>query len=371
MTPRRLGVASALVANHRVHGDVMVDGDAVCAVGLLPAGRRRLAVPGFVDVQVNGMAGVDFTATDLAGYETASIAMARTGVTAFLATLPTTARENYEPALDVATTAAARPLPGARCAGVHLEGPFLSPLRAGAHRVDWLQSPDVGLIETWRAAAPIVLVTLAPELEGATDVIRHLRANNVIISLGHTDATGPQAHAAFDAGASMVTHVWNAQRPVTAREPGVAGTALVRTGVAVCGICDLQHVDTDTLRLTVTAAGRRFVAVTDATALAGSDDGVYEVNGRAVVVSGRSSRLRDGTLAGSTGTMDEAVRNLVGLGVPLERAIAAATSAPANALGPHGCDLGRLEVGSRADITVLNDELEVEQVIVNGKWHDQ
>ena len=368
MSGRRLGVAAAFAGGRIVPGDVTVDHGIVTGIGV-PGGRGRgrgLAAPGFVDVQVNGFAGVDFTVADVAGYGDAAAAIARTGVTSFLATIPTTHPDQYAVTLRTAAMAVSTAMPGARIAGVHLEGPFLSPVRPGAHRPDWLLLPDRTLCDRWLEEGPVVLVTLAPELPGALELISHLVARGVTVSVGHTDALGAQAHAGFDAGASMITHLWNAQRPITSRQPAAGGAALARRDVAVAMICDLVHVAADTLLLSIAAAGDRFVMVTDAVAAAGLPDGTYAGRNWVSTVSGGAVRLEDGTLAGSACPMDQAIRNLVGLGLPLERVLAAATSAPADAIGRGAEGLGRLAPGVRADVTVLDDALEITRVLVGG-----
>lgn len=370
MVTRALGVAEALVDGTVVPGDVLVEDGTVTSVGVLPAGRSGLAVPGFVDVQVNGFAGIDFTTADLDGYRTASQAIGRTGVTSFVATIPTAAPEAYGPALAVAREAVASDLPGAQAIGVHLEGPFLSPERPGAHRPDWLRPPDRACCDAWLDAAPVVVMTLASELDGAIELIEHLCARGVVASLGHTDARAAVAHLGFDAGASMVTHLWNAQRPITSREPAVGGAGLARADVVLGVICDLIHVAADTLRFTIAAAGDRFMLVTDAVSLAGTEEVPLDeaaARSRAPRLVDGAIRLPDGTLAGSACPMDQAVRNVVGLGVPLAQAIGAATSVPARALRTHGEGLGQLVPGGRADITVLDDALQVQQVLVAGR----
>ncbi len=370
MTAKALGVAEAMIDGIVVPGDVLVDDGVVTAMGVLPAGRSGLAVPGFVDVQVNGFAGVDFTTADLDGYRTAAQAIGRTGVTSFVTTIPTAAPEAYDPALRVAREAVATSLPGAQVVGVHLEGPFLSPERPGAHRPEWLLAPDRALCDRWLDAAPVAVMTLASELDGSLPLVEHLCARGVVVSLGHTDARASVAHLGFDAGASMVTHLWNAQRPITSREPAVGGAALARDDVVVGVICDLIHVAADTLRFTIAAARDRFMLVTDAVSLAGTEEvPLDESSGRSRgprLVDG-AVRLPDGTLAGSACGMDQAIRNVVGLGVPLEQAIGAATSVPARALRSHGASLGQLAPGGRADITVLDDALQVRQVLVAGR----
>ena len=350
----RLGVAAALVDGELVAGDVAIDDGMVTDIGLGAAGTGT-AVAGFVDLQVNGYGGVDFTSGDLAGHRHAREQLARSGVTSFLVTIPTAPLERYADALatasasieEGASTAGARPL------GVHLEGPFLSPARAGAHPPSCLRPPDRALVDRFLAAAPICLVTLAPELPGALDVIAHLADHHVVVALGHSDATGAEAHAGFDAGATAVTHLWNAQRPPTAREPGLTLTALARDDISICLIADLVHVGAETVAVTARAAGRRLVVVTDAVAPAG------------VAPASAGARLADGTLAGSTGPMDASLRNLVDVGIPLERAVDAMTAAPAALLGR--ADVGRLRPGGRADVVVLDDDLTIRDVLVGGR----
>lgn len=362
---RRLGVEAALVDGGWIAGDVVVDGGMVLAIGVSGrGGAGRRAVPGFVDLQVNGFAGVSFPACDDNGFERAAIAMAECGVTSFLPTIPTAAPDSYANSLVVAAAAIERPGAGARALGVHLEGPFLSPLRPGAHNPAWLRAPDVALAATMCETAPIAVMTLAPELDGAADLIAYLRTRGIRVSAGHSDATSAQAHIAFDQGVTMVTHIWNAQRQITSREPGLAGAALARSDVYVGIIADGIHLANDTLIVTMAAAGERAVVVTDAAAAAGLPDGEHAIGGRPVIVGGGAVRLPNGTLSGSAFGMDELVRNLVSCGVTLERAISAVTRAPAAALGRN--DVGRLAVGERADVVVLDDNLSVSAVLVGG-----
>ena len=355
-TTRRLGVAASLVDDRIVRGDVEITDDRVHAVGRSPAGPSGLAVPGFIDLQVNGFGGVAFTdpAVDLDGYRHASRTMARSGVTSFLLTIPTVAPDTYATLLPRAAEACATDLGGARALGVHLEGPFLARRRKGAHRADWLQVPDVAAADAMLAAAPIALMTMAPEVEGGLELLDHLRGRGVIVSLGHTDADAAEAHAAYDRGATAVTHLWNAQRPITSRDPGIGAVALTRPGVWVCAIADLAHVAGESLALSAAAAGERFVVVTDAVAPAGTPDAPLPALTDAT-----------GALFGSTTPLDQGIRNLVGLGIALTDAVAAATRRPAALLGRP--DLGRLAPGERADVVVLDDDLLVRDVLVAGR----
>jgi N-acetylglucosamine-6-phosphate deacetylase len=211
------------------------------------------------------------------------------------------------------------------------------------------------------------LYTLAPELPGALELVDLLVARGVTVSAGHTDATAEEANAAFDRGVGTVTHLFNAMRPLTHRDPGVAGVALARPDVVVQIILDGVHLAPDTVRLVWRAAAGRLALVTDAVAGAGvSGDGSYRLGDIAVEVRDGVVRRDDGVLAGSVLTMIDAVRNLNALGVPLEDALDAGTAVPARVVG---ADAGRIEIGAPADVVVLSEELEIERVLVGGKAH--
>ena len=356
----KLGVEAALVDGRLVPGDVAVDDGRIRAVGLDGIGRG-IAVPGFVDLQVNGFAGVDFLGTDAAGFAVAGEALLETGVTSYLPTLIT----SDEPDLVAAIRSVPARAPGPRILGVHLEGPFLSPARLGTHRRAARRDPDPALLERLLAVGPVRLMTLAPELPGALELIDLLHQHDVVVSLGHTNATAAEAHAAFDRGVRAVTHVFNAMRPLAHRDPGVVGAALVRPEVVVQAIVDGVHLDPDVVRLLWRVAHGRLSLVTDAIAGAGLGDGTYALGEIEIVVSDDVVRSEDGTLAGSALTMIEAVRNLVAIDVPLEEAVGAATAVPAGILGEPG--LGRLVPGGPADLVVLDDALAVVRTLVGGE----
>jgi len=233
---------------------------------------------------------------------------------------------------------------GPRILGVHLEGPFLSPERLGIHPAAARRDPDLELLERLEAG-PVRLVTLAPELPGAHDLIRRLLARDIAVSLGHSDATAEEANAAFELGVRAVTHLFNAMRPFHHRDPGIVGAALAHPDVVVQVILDGAHLAPETAKLVWRAAAGRVALVTDYT----------------TAPEGRTS---DGSLAGGTATMIEAVRNLHALGASLEDAVAAATEVPARVLGLTWA--GRLAVGLPADVVVLTDALEIERVLLGG-----
>jgi N-acetylglucosamine-6-phosphate deacetylase len=360
----RLGVESALVDDSFVRGDVEVVDGLISGVGLASANGRGVAVPGFVDLQVNGFAGIDFLAADASDYRSAGDAMLETGVTSYLPTFITTPEDRLLAALHEVPADERREPDGPRILGAHLEGPFLSPLRLGVHPLEARRDPDLELLDRLLAAAPVRLVTLAPELPGAQALVVRLVEEGVTVSCGHSDATADEAHAAFDAGVRTVTHLFNAMRPFRHRDPGIAGAALARDDVIVQVILDGVHLADETARVSWKAAAGRLALVTDAIAGTRLTDGAYRIGDREVEIKNGVARGPGGVLAGSTLTMDQAVRNLNALGASFEAAVGAATEVPARVLGRR--DVGRLAVGVTADLVVLTDELEVERVLVGG-----
>ena len=357
----KLGVQAALVDGRLVRGDMEVTDGRVTGYGLVSANGRGIAVPGFVDLQVNGFAGVDFFEADADGYRRAGEALLETGVTGYLPTFITASEEQL--------LAALREVPagsdGPRILGVHLEGPFLSPLRLGIHPAAARRDPDVELLERLLAAGPVRLMTLAPELPGADALIETLLRHEIAISCGHSNATLEEANAAFDAGVRTVTHLFNAMRPFRHRDPGIAGAALARDDVVVQVILDGVHLAPETASIVWRTAEGRVALVTDAMAGATLTNGSHRLGGLEIEIRDGVARGPSGALAGSTLTMIEAVRNLHALGAPLEDAVTAATDVPARVLRLPG--VGRLGIGLPADVLVLTDELEIERVLVDGR----
>jgi N-acetylglucosamine-6-phosphate deacetylase len=357
----RLEVEAALVAGRLEPGDVEVVGGVVVRSGLASPGGRGIAVPGFVDLQVNGFAGVDFLDADAAGYRRAGEALLETGVTAYLPTFITAAEAQVISALGEVPGGGGGP----RILGVHLEGPFLAEGRLGVHPPSARRDPDAELLERLLGSGPVRMMTLAPELPRADAIVDLLRARDVVVSFGHSDATAEEANAGFDRGVHTVTHLFNAMRPFHHREPGLAGAALARDDVVVQVILDGVHLAPETAELVWRAAGGRVALVTDATAGAGAGDGSYTLGGIEVEVKSGVARDRGGALAGSTLTMIEAVRNLHAFGAPLVDAVQAATGVPARVLGLS--EIGRLGARLPADVVVLDDSLEIQRVLVAGE----
>ncbi len=328
-------------------------------------GTGLRATPGFVDLQCNGALGIDLASEPERLWEIGA-ALPRWGVTAWLPTIVTTPPGIVDRALAALAEGPPPAWAGAWPLGLHLEGPFLAPRARGAHPEGLLREPTLAAIDGWSRARGIAVVTIAPELDGALEVIRALVAAGVVVSLGHSSATATQASAALDEGATGVTHLFNAMAPLHHREPGLAGVALTDARVHVGLIVDGVHVHPQVVALAQRALGPRLTLVTDAVAALGMAPGVHAL-GRTTVTAGDDGvRLPDGTLAGSNLAMDRAVRNLVeltGCGVPT--ALDAASAAPARLV--RDASRGSLRVGARADVVLLDANLEVAMTIVGGE----
>ncbi|MCP2164120.1 N-acetylglucosamine-6-phosphate deacetylase [Goodfellowiella coeruleoviolacea] len=325
-------------------------------------------VPGFVDIHCHGGGGAAFTNTHVDSVRTAVAAHRRRGTTTIVASL--VSRPVAELAEQIA--ALAELTEEGLVAGVHLEGPFLSAARCGAHDPAILCPPDTESVARLLAAGrgAVRMVTLAPELDGAVAAVRQLVDNGVVAAVGHTDATEAQVRPAVDAGATVATHLFNGMRPLHHREPGPVGSLLDDERVTVELICDLVHLHPTVVRLAAQHAGAgRVVLITDAIAAAGAGDGTYDIGGLEVTVTnGVPTLAGSDALAGSSLTMDVAFRNLVrhcGLSVP--EAVTATAARPAAVLGVAD-RVGALRAGLAADLVVLDEDLRVRDVMAGGVW---
>jgi N-acetylglucosamine-6-phosphate deacetylase len=321
--------------------------------------------PGLVDLQVNGGAGVEVTGGHGALDHLEATLLAR-GVTSYLPTLVSASDDALERAMTELAERAADP--ASPVAGVHLEGPYLSPEHAGVHRRELLRAPAGGPLPLAYASPALRMVTVAPELDGGLDLVRALRARGVTVSLGHSGADAATAAAAFAAGASMVTHVFDAMSPLHHRAPGLAGAALVDRDARVGVIADGHHVDPRVLELVRRAAGARVVLVSDASPAAAAPPGRYAIAGVALERgSDGVASTPDGVLAGSAILLDEAVRCWATLteAAPAQ-AWAAASEAPSAAIGLPA----PLAVGSPADLVLTDEGGAILRVMRHGTWLD-
>jgi N-acetylglucosamine-6-phosphate deacetylase len=321
-------------------------------------------VPGFIDLHVHGGGGHQFEDGGLE-LEAALDAHRRHGTTRSVVSLASSDLESLTRSLAGVAELARR---DGRVLGSHLEGPYLSPNRRGAHDLALLREPSPVEIEALAEAADGSLrqVTIAPELPGALEAVSQLTSQGVVVAVGHTEADYAQTRAAFDAGATLLTHAYNAMPGIGHRAPGPVVAAFDDELVCLEIINDGHHVDRRVVALTFASARGRVALVTDAMAAAAAPDGVYRLGKREVSVSDGVARLPEsGTLAGSTITMDAALRGAVAAGIPEVEAVAAATSVPAGVLG-LGDRLGRLSPGYAADLVILDADWSVVRVYADG-----
>ncbi len=336
------------------------DADVIDAKGLVLA-------PGFIDLQVNGGFGLDFTADPATIWDVAA-RLPRYGVTNFLPTIITSPLETIHQAQDVLMAGPPPGWSGARPLGLHVEGPFLNREKKGAHNPDYLRPPELADVAGWSPDSFIRLVTLAPELPGALDVIDALATRGVVVSAGHSTASFEAAAAGFDSGARYATHLFNAMPALHHREPGLVAAALADSRVTVGLIPDGLHVHPALVNLVWQLLGReRLNLVTDAMAAMGMSPGEYLLGDFRVTVDEMSARLPDGTLAGCVLSLDAILRAFRAFtGASLADAVATVTATPARLLGLED-RLGRLRPGAAADLVLLTPEGEVIETLVAGE----
>ena len=322
-------------------------------------------VPGFIDLQLNGALGDDFT-LDPATIWRVAAQLPRWGVTAFLPTIITSPLATVDQAQAVLAGCPPPGWRGAQPLGLHVEGPFLNLKKKGAHNPAHVRQPNLAHVAAWSPAQQVRLVTLAPELDGALDVIAALAARGVVVSAGHSTATYAQAQAGFAAGAAYGTHIFNAMPTLEHREPGLPGALLTTPGQVVGLIPDGVHTHPAIVALVWQMKGAAgLTLVTDAMAALGMPPGKYMLGDQEVTVTERDARLPSGTLAGSILAMDEALRCLLRFtGCSLHEALPTITSTPARVLGLT--DRGRLAPGAVADLVFLDDDLEVVRTLAAG-----
>jgi N-acetylglucosamine-6-phosphate deacetylase len=368
----RWSITGPILTGWRIaDGQVLIRDGAIAASAGRGARRLRLpegwiAAPGFWDLQVNGFAGAEI-ADDPVAIARVATALPAHGVTAFCPTLVSRTPAAYRRA-GAALVATRWPEAGARHLGVHLEGPFLSPRRAGAHPPTALALPDPArlgaLVEAFRPR----IITLAPELEGGLAAIAALRRAGVIAAVGHTEADAELCTRAIGQGARLLVHAFNAMPGLAARAPGPVGAFLAARQAHVAVIADGVHVAEATLAVLAGAAGRRLVAVSDAVAAAGAPAGTYALAGRRVTSDGGAVRDRTGHLAGSASSLAGAPAMLHAAGRTRAAALATVVSAPRRLLGAPD----PLGLGAVADLVILDDALRPRATLIGGAvvWQD-
>ena len=360
----RIKNGKILIGKSFVDADIQFD-RTITAIGRLegPADMEGgYVIPGLVDVHTHGAVGEDFSDGKPAGLQPLADYYAAHGVTSYLATTMTLKEEVLTPAMHAVRDF--KPRSGAKCAGVHLEGPFLSYAKRGAQAAENLHKPDPALFHRLNEASggQVRLVTVACEEEGALPFIREI-SRICTVSLGHTTADYDTAMSGFLAGASHATHLYNGMPSLLHRAPGVIGAAF-DAGASVELICDGLHIHPSVIRATYQLFGDKLNLISDSLRCAGMPDGDYELGGQPIVVKNHKATLLDGTLAGSSISLLDAVRNVVRFGLPLAGAVYAASTAPALAAG---LDAGVIAQGKAADLLVLDEDLALKAVFVDGQ----
>ena len=355
--PATIGIASGRI-------DRLDDARAAAEAVHVVDGTGLVAVPGFTELQVNGALGHDFT-TDPGSMWRVGSSLAASGVTAFLPTIITSPRGAVDAALAAFRAPPEEHAGGAVPLGLHVEGPYLSLVRRGAHRAELLRDPDLDEIDGWLGAPGLRMLTLAPERPGALEAIARLAGAGVVVSVGHTDADATTALRAVEAGARAATHLFNAMPPLGHRSPGAAAALLVDDRVTLELILDGHHLDPLVVELVARAAPGRIALVSDAIAALGLGDGRHRLGDRQVDVADGAVRLPDGTLAGTAAPLDACVRAFAAVTGSPRRAVAAVTEVPARLLGLG--DRSSLAVGAPADVVFLDQELNVRATFVAGE----
>ncbi len=360
--------AKVFVGRSFVEADVLFD-KTILAIGKLEGEADVDAagcylVPGLVDIHTHGAMGEDFSDGRAEGLQPMADYYAAHGVTSYLATTMTLKEETLTPAMHAIRDF--QPRGGAKCAGVHLEGPFLCYSKRGAQAAENLHAPDTALFDRLNEASggQVKMVTVACEEPGAMDFIGYV-SRKAVVSLGHTSCDYDQAMEAFARGASHATHLFNGMEGLHHRKPGIIAAAM-DAGASVELICDGLHIHPAVIRLVHRLYGDKLNLISDSLRCAGMPDGDYELGGQPITVQGGKATLTGtDTLAGSSISMVDALRNVVKFGLPLADAVYAASTAPAEAAGLT--DVGSIKVGKCADLLLLDGELNIKAVYVDGE----
>lgn len=338
----------------------------------VPVSAGGVIVPGFIDIHVHGGYGEDFMDASQEVLDKITSFHSTQGTTAMLATSMTAPKDRLDEVLAEVDRYRSKPMPYAQLEGVHLEGPFFSPKWPGAQNPDHIVLPNISWLAEWEKEYPGLIrqVTLAPEREGALEVIAWLRQQRITAALGHTDATYEEVERAVEAGLHHAVHTYNAMTPLHHRNPGAAGAVLSDPRISAEVIADGIHVHPAAISILaqLKQSADQLVLITDAMSAAGLEDGEYKIGDLPVIVKEGVARLKDGgALAGSTLTMIRGFRYLVqDVGMSLNAASRAASLTPARLLGiDHRT--GSLAAGKQADIVLLNQELGIEGVWVKGR----
>ena len=365
----------ALIGGEVITTDIAFD-SRIRAVGISGAFEKialpsdAIVLPGFIDEHIHGAGGADTMDGTSSALKTMADALAAEGTTSFLATTMTQSEQNILRALGaVKTYRNGKRTSGARLLGVHLEGPFIAEAHKGAQPAEYIAKPNADILERYNSASGncIKIVTLAPEVGGAAELIAYMKERGIVASVGHTSAKFADIARAVESGATHVTHTFNAQSALHHREIGTVGAALLLDDLTCELIADGIHVSVPAMQLLLKSKGERVILITDAIRAKGLGDGESELGGQKVFVKDGQARLADGTLAGSVLRMNVAIKNIVEKAdAPLGLAVKYATENPARDLGVFE-DMGSIAVGKRADFAVLDSRFNVLLTVRDGE----
>ncbi len=331
-------------------------------------GKGQFLSPGFIDIHNHGNSGYDFMDATVEAIDSIGKFHLQNGVTSYLGTVLTQSYENIIKAVKNITYYENKK-DSSQILGIHLEGPFFSHSKKGAQPDKFIRDPDISFIKELIKISDykLKMISIAPEKNGAPELIRYLKENNIIVSMAHSDATYEEAINGINHGATISTHLYNGMRSFNHREPGIVGASLTDDRVYCELICDRIHLHDAAIKLALKAKGTdKAVLVSDAMRAAGLKDGEFELGGQKVMVINGEARLSDGSLAGSTLNLNKAVYNMVKfLHVPIHEAVKMASLSPARAIGVH-VNKGSIEVGKDADMLLLDDNVNISCVIKGG-----
>lgn len=321
--------------------------------------------PGFIDVHIHGSGGKDAMDGEIESIKVISNTIAKRGVTSFLSTTMTMAKERIYKALDVIEQAMNMDLGGAKVLGAHLEGPFINPKYKGAQKADFIKNPSFHFIKGYENV--IKIITLAPEKDENFKFLKYIKENtDIVLSIGHSDATYEQAMAAIDNGISRATHIFNAMTPLNHRKPGIIG-AIMNTDISCELIADNIHVHKGAINVLTKIKGKdKIILITDSMRAGCMNNGIWELGGQKVIVKNGSARLEDDTLAGSILTLDNAIKNMKNnIDASLCEIISMVTINPAKDINIYD-KKGSIEKGKDADIAIFDKDINISMTIVEG-----
>jgi N-acetylglucosamine-6-phosphate deacetylase len=380
---RRLYQADYLITPDHIipNGGVLCENDLIIAVGGMSGFslnedlelfqfENAYITPGFIDTHIHGAGGFDCSRAAASRNDLAAMStiLGERGATGFLPTVVSDTPQMMIANLQELVKAMKQPLPGADAIGINIEGPFLNPEKSGAQPCSRLREIDLGFAEELIAAGEglVKVMTFAPELAGADKLIEMLVSRNVIASMGHSLAGEKETLRAIDAGANHCTHLFNGMNPLHHRDPAVVGAAY-DSGATVELICDGLHIHPAVIRMMFQLYGEKLVLISDSLRCAGMPDGEYTLGGQPIEMkNGKATLKGSDTLAGSSISVLHAVQNVVRFGVELEKAVYAATAAPAKVIGMEE-KIGSIAVGKYADFLILDENLNLEAVYIGGK----